>query len=247
MRTKYISLIACLAFVAAPEIAFPESVYTKYVPSIDQKIILFKRGKKKFQASEGCGPVAAAMVLGYWQTQRGVKNLLAKGYTGKSHPYRAIRKLYKELKTKKAPGKANLASFTLPRSFYKGLKKRVKGKLVKVKRMRNLRKWGKRKAELKKQLKKKNPVILLKWKERKDGCLGKSSKGWNLIKNISYAHYFVAVGFKGKNVAIMPGWADKDKSASSSFSVHKRDSYSHAICTFSELKKANPGLFWLQR
>ena len=113
--------------------------------------------------------------------------------------------------------------------------------------MKKIRSWKKRKAMLKTQLKKGNPIILLKNKENENGCLGTSSKGWNLIKNISNSHYFLAVGFKGGKVAVMPGWSEKPKSSSSSFGVHKNGSSSHDLCTWDELKKANVSLFWIER
>ena len=225
-----------------------KGAYVKFVKPIAQNKIKSPVRKDKKKVYEGCGPVAGAMLLGYWQTERGQKNLLAKGYTGTKHPSKAIRKLYQEMKSKKAPGKKRKMSYTMPDSLFKALKKRAKkGKKIQANRMRKIRKWKKRKAALKAQLKKGNPVILLKNKEHKDGCLGKTSEGKNLFKNLANSHYFVAVGFKGKKVAVMPGWREKDKSTSSGFGVHKQNNRAHDLCTFSELKEANVSLFWIEK
>ena len=225
-----------------------KTYYAKSVKSMDQNLISSPVRKDKKQVYEGCGPVAGAMLLGYWQTEKKSKNLLIKGFNGTKHPTKAIRSLYKEMKSKKAPGKKQKMSYTMPDNLFKALKNRVKKKKnLSADRMRTLKRWSKREAALKQQLKKGNPVILLKNKEHKNGCLGSSSKGWNLIKNISNSHYFLAVGFKGNKVAILPGWSEKDKSKSSSFSVHKAGSNAHAICTFDELKKANVSLFWIEK
>ena len=222
--------------------------YIKHVKPMDQLKIKSPRRKDGMKVYEGCGPISAAMLLGYWQTERGQKKLLSKGFKGKKHPKKAIRKLYKEMKSKKAPGKKQRMSYTMPDGLFKALKKRAKkGRKIKANRMRKIRKWKKRQATLKKQLRKGNPVILLKNKEHKDGCLGESSKGRNLVKNLSNAHYFVAVGYQGNKVAIMPGWKEKDKSTSKGFKVHKRGNRAHGICTFGELKKANVSLFWIEK
>ena len=225
-----------------------KTYYNQSVKSMDQELIASPVRKDKKKVYEGCGPVAGAMLLGYWQTQKNKKNLLISGYDGKKHPSKAIRKLYKEMKSKKAPGKKQQMSYTMPDSLYRALKKRAESKKgIKANRMRKVKRWTKREAALKTQLRRGHPVILLKNKEHKDGCLGSSSKGWNLFKNLANSHYFLAVGYKGNKVAIMPGWSEKDISRSSSFSVHKKDSASHGLCTFDELKKANVSLFWIEK
>ena len=135
----------------------------------------------------------------------------------------------------------------MPDSLFRALKKRVKNvKGLDAARKRKTSRWSARQKALKAQLKKGNPVILLKNREHEDGCLGKSSKGFNLKKNLYKSRYFLAVGYKGNEVAIMPGRSEKRKSASSGFGVHKKDSESHDLCTFDELKKANVALFWLE-
>jgi hypothetical protein len=222
----------------------------KGVASFGQKGISKKVHKtKKAKVSEGCGPIAAAMVLGYWQTERGQKDLLKKGFNGTGHPTKAIEKLYTMLKTKSAPGKENTAAFTLPDDFYNGLKKFVAGRKLEVKRMRHINSFKKKSAELKKQLRAGNPVMILKTKEHKDGCIGEESKGWDIVKNISYSHYFVAVGYKGNKIAVMPGWSGSDKANSNTWGAYSKTTNVNArrTCTFDELQKDGISLFWIQK
>ena len=246
---KYLILILTLSSWSVSTNAFAKNTYySQFVKSINQELISSPVRKDKKKVYEGCGPVAGAMLLGYWQTERGVSRLLSTNFDGSKHPSQAIRALYKEMKSKKAPGKKQKMSYTLPDALFKALKKRAKSKRgIKADRMRKSRRWAKRKEALKSQLKRGNPVILLKNKEHENGCLGSSSKGWNLFKNLANSHYFLAVGLKNGKVAIMPGWSEKDKSKSSSFDVHKQDSRSHSLCTFDELKKAKVSLFWIEK
>ena len=218
------------------------------VTSFEQNAISKRVHKKNKTVYEGCGPIAAAMVLGYWQTQRGQKDLLAKGFAGTGHPKKAIERLYKTLKTKSAPGKKNVAAYTLPGQFHSGLKRLLAGRKLEAKRMRHIHPFKKKAAELKKQLRAGNPVIILKSKEHKNGCIGSESKGWNLIKNISNSHYFVVVGYRGNKVAVMPGWSDSDKSGSMAWSDYAktRNKNARRTCTFDELKKDGISLFWIQ-
>lgn len=241
-------LIIAVSIGSVSTVVAKKTYYNQSVKSMDQNLIASPVRKDKKKVYEGCGPIAGAMLLGYWQTEKNKKGLLTKNYDGTKHPSKAIRSLYKEMKSKKAPGKKQKMSYTMPNSLFKALKNRAKNKKgIKADRMKKIRRWSKRKEALKGQLKKGNPVILLKNKEHKDGCLGSSSKGWNFIKNLSNSHYFLAVGFKGNKVAIMPGWSEKDHSVSSGFTVHKNGSHSHALCTFDELKKANVSLFWIEK
>ena len=242
------TLISVLSLGLGSSAFAKKTHYNPSVKSMDQNLIASPVRKDKKKVYEGCGPIAGAMLLGYWQTEKNKKGLLTPGYDGTTHPSKAIRALYKEMKSKKAPGKKQKMSYTMPDNLFSALKKRVKSrKGIKADRMRKTRRWSKRKETLKDQLRRGYPVILLKNKEHKDGCLGSSSKGWNLIKNLSNSHYFLAVGYKGKKVAIMPGWSEKGHARSSSFDVHKKDSPSHGICTFEELKKANVSLFWIEK
>jgi hypothetical protein len=226
-----------------------KSTLIKGVTSFTQNEISSSVHGKKKAVLEGCGPIAAAMVLGYYQSERGFTNLLQRGFKGSGHPTKAIEKIYKKLKTKSAPGKKNKAAFTTPKSFHAGMKALTAGHKLEAKRMRNITSWKKRKQEIKAQLAKGNPVILLKWKEHEKGCIGSDSKGWNIVKNISYAHYYVAVGYMGDTVAVMPGWRDSSKSGSDSWKAYSQSKNKSArrTCTFAEIKKDNPGLFWYQK
>ncbi len=244
---KILSLVISMTLIASSA-AYAKPHYAASVKSMKQDIVPSPKRKDKKLVHEGCGPIAVAMLLGYWQTERGKKKLLAKGFNGTKHPTNAIAKLYLELKSKKVPGKKKTMSYTMPNALFKGLKARGKTAGLKADRVKRLARWSKKKDALKEQLRKKNPVILLKNKEHKSGCLGEESAGRNLLKNLDNAHYFLAVGYEGNKVAIMPGFSEKDKSKSTDFSVHEksRNKNSHAICTFEELKTAQVSLFWLE-
>ena len=240
-------LLSCLLTFTFASTSLAKTHYAKSVKSMTQDIIPSPVRKDEKKVFEGSGPIAGAMLLGYWQTERGKKNLLERGFDGTKHPSKAIVKLYKEMKSKKSPVKKVFMSLTMPDNLFRALKKRVKNvKGLDAARKRKTSRWSAREKALKAQLRKGNPVILLKNREHKDGCLGRWSKGLDPIKNIVSSRYFLAVGYKGNEVAIIPGRSEKPKSASSGFGVHKKDSASHDLCTFDELKKANVSLFWLE-
>ena len=195
--------------------AMAETYYTPQVTSLLQSKITSPIPGNDKEVYEGCGPISAAMLLGYWQTEKGKTNLLDKDFFGRSHPKKAVRKLYRRLNTKKAPGANNLASFTRAKDYYDGLENWVKGSGLKVERVRRINTWTAKKAALKSQLKQGHPVVLLKWREHKDGCLGQGTLGYNIYKNLENSHYFLAVGYRGNKVAVMPGFRFAPKQSSS--------------------------------
>ena len=230
-----------------------ETYYVPHVTSLLQSKITSPIPGNNTEVYEGCGPISAAMLLGFWQTEKGKTNLLDKDFFGRSHPKKAVRKLYRRLNTMKGPGTNNLASFTRAKDFYDGLEDWVKGSGLKVERVRRVKTWAAKEAALKTQLKKGHPVVLLKWKEHKDGCLGEGTRGYNIYKNLKYSHYFLAVGYRGNKVAVMPGFRFDAKQSSSGFGVHLPRNQNkpeladaHAICTFDEIRKISPTLFWLE-
>ena len=244
-------VVGVLVLLAGPVAA--ETYYNSQMMSMEQKEIMSPLPGNNKRVLEGCGPISAAMLLGYWQTEKGKANLLANGFNGHSHPDKAIRKLYRKLKTKKAPGANNLQSYTLAKNYYKGLQDWVKGRGLEVKRVRRVNTWAAKKSALKSQLQQGHPVVLLKWKEHKDGCLGEGTRGFNLYKNIEQSHYFVAVGYRNNKVAIMPGGFEVGKTLASDFSVHlarnqteEWEPFAFTTCTFDEIKKTSPTLFWLE-
>ena len=249
-RMRSICIFIASLFVLTTVAEAKKRYLNKGVTSFTQYPMSKKiHGKNKPEVLEGCGPIAAAMVLGYWQTQRGQSNLLSRTFNGTAHPTRAIQRLYQTLKTKSAPGKNNRAAFTLPDDFYNGLKKWVAGRKLEVKRMRHINPFNKKADELKKQIRAGNPVMILKSKEHKDGCIGEESKGWNIYKNISDSHYFVVVGYQGNKVAVMPGWAESPKSDSMNWNAYAKtaDVDARRLCTFDQLKKDGISLFWIQK
>ena len=254
MASLFRKTVLILAFLGFHGPAAAETVYNSQMMSLQQHQISSPLQGNNDQVLEGCGPISAAMLLGYWQTERGKTGLLANDFTGRFHPQKAIRKLYRKLKTKKAPGAQNLQSYTLAKNYYNGLQDWVVGHGLNVQRMRRIKTWAAKKSTLKTQLAAGNPVVLLKWKERADGCLGEGSKGFNLYKNIANSHYYVAVGYHNDKVAVMPGWYHQERQNASGIRVHfsknqthnKNLKWAYTICTFDEIKKNSPTLFWLE-
>jgi hypothetical protein len=243
-------ILFIFTLTALTSVAEAKKTYlVKGVASIGQTHINKKIQKKNKEVLEGCGPVAAAMVLGYWQTERGEKSLLTKSYTGEKHPTRSIEILYETLKTKSVPGKNNDAAFTFPGDFYRGLRERAAGHKLEVKRMLHVNGFDKKEKEIKKQLRAGNPVVILKFREHKDGCIGEGNRGYNIYKNVENSHYYVIVGYKGNKFAVMPGFSDSPKSESQSWSDYANTTKSNArrICTSQQLKRDGISLFWIER
>jgi len=61
--------------------------------------------------------------------------------------------------------------------------------------------------------------------------------------------YYVAVGYMGDTVAVMPDWRDNSKSGSDSWKAYSqlKDKNARRTCTFAEIKKDNFALFWYQK
>lgn len=248
---------AILLLTAVPAMA--GSAYVKYVMPLSQQVIknpYKKSGKKK--RLEGCGPIAAASLLGYWKTQKGYSAIMdgRDAFDGTARPARTIARFYEESKTKKAPAKSQgiNMSYTMPGSLKKALGKwcdRANGKRTKgqprlgVERMQMIRAWKKRHGQIRKQLGRGRPVLLL-LKNIPASLSSKNNKsfGW---------HYVVAVGHDDakEKYYVLSGWAEKDKSTSTGPSLHKKISaegsdFAHVAISYKELKKAKPGLIWIE-
>ncbi len=233
------------------------SSYIPFVKSIEQRVIDDPRGGsvKRF---EGCGPIAAAMLLSYWQGQKDFEIMSEDSFDGSVHPDKTIKEFYKASWTQKAPAKAKAPdkkrynqSFTLPNFMVKGLKSFVEKsnqkdsrKLV-VKRLKAKTGSSKKISHLKKLLEKDIPVISLI--HNIPACLNSKdnkSGGW---------HYVVLVGMneKKKTVDLLSGWKELDANTSTGPEVHQRRNHpdsdkGHVRCSISELVKANPAFYWIE-
>ena len=105
--------------------------YVKNVMALEQRILTNPHPSGDGKRFEGCGPIAAASILGYFQTEKGYKTMQSgDNFTGFSHPSKTIKKFYKEAPSRKAPakgtyepdGKRYNQSYTLPDKMVKGLK-----------------------------------------------------------------------------------------------------------------------------
>tara|TARA_Y100001970_G_scaffold278852_1_gene385149 strand:- start:361 stop:1164 length:804 start_codon:yes stop_codon:yes gene_type:complete len=244
--------------------------YVKNVMALEQRILTNPHPSGDGKRFEGCGPIAAASILGYFQTEKGYKTMQSgDDFTGFSHPSKTIKKFYKEAPSRKAPakgtyepdGKRYNQSYTLPDKMVKGLKhfvnkankKRGRKAKLRVERAKAapFKTWEKRVKTLESQLKKNRPVIMLI--HNIPGCLtAEDSKtgGW---------HYVVAVGHNRINnnlkstqnkLYILSGWHEFDKNQTYGPAAHIRGSAgsngAHIECNYQEIKKTNPALFWVQ-
>jgi len=236
------------------------SSYVRFVKPMEQKVITNPHPNGNGKRFEGCGPVAAAMTMGYWETERNYSIMHSQDdFDGTDHPYKTIRRFYKESGTRKAPAKSTAddgkkynQSYTMPDKLVKGLKTSVdrannkRGRLAKLvvnrAKAAPFRTWDYRLSKLKTQLKKKNPVIVLL--HNIPGCLtGKDSKsgGW---------HYVVFNGYNDstKKFYVLSGWDELTNSATYSSLAHVTNGTSTLVeCSFKEIKKTNPALFWIEK
>jgi len=223
-----------------------KSAFIKYVKPIDQR-----RVHPNNKVLEGCGPIAAAMIMGYWQTEMGYKIMNPLDhFNGSKHPKYTILEFRRKSDTHAWLNSAAAATRKL--KMVNALQYFVKkanlnsGKKTKLKVdiMWSIRRWDLKKTKLKKELREGSPVILLLKKE--PPCLtGK----WVNANKFTADHYVVAVGFNDakKEYYIMPGWEEKVKSTSNGPNAHKRLDRAHTKCTYKEIANSDPSLIWIKR
>ena len=223
------------------------SAYIKNVKPIDQ---LYLAPKNKVM--EGCGPVAAAMVMGYWQTEHGYKIMNSEDrFNGRNHPTKTIQDFRRKSDTKAWGNQPQSATRKMKmldalQSYVKSVNQRTPSTKPKLKAdmMWSIRRWSERRSRLKKELKEGSPVILLL--KKTPPCL----KGkWVNSTKVVADHYIVAVGFNDakKEYYVMPGWEEKSKLTSYGPQVHKRENSAHCKCSYKEIANSDPSLIWIKR
>ncbi|MDN5202370.1 C39 family peptidase [Fulvivirgaceae bacterium BMA10] len=227
-------------------VASGSKAYIKYVKPIDQIKV-----PPKNKVLEGCGPVAAAMVMGYWQTEQGYKIMnTADRYNGNQHPTQTILDFRKKSDTRAWGNQSQSATRKMKmvdalQSFVGTANSRTYGRpKLKVDILWSIRRWDERKSRLKKELREGSPVILLL--KKTPPCL--TGKWVNSTKVVA-DHYIVAVGFDDakKEYYVMPGWSEKKKSTSTGPNVHKKEDPAHCKCSYKEIANADPSLIWIKR
>ena len=224
-----------------------KKAYVKNVKPIDQEAV-----PPKNKVWEGCGPVAAAMLMGYWQTEKGYRIMHpADRYTGKRHPTNTILDFRKKSDTKAWGNQSESATRKMKmldalQSYVKDANKRthISKPRLKADMMWSIRRWDERKSRLKKELREGSPVILLL--KKTPPCL----KGkWVNSTKVVADHYIVAVGFDDtkKEYYVLPGWEEKEKSTSSGPAVHEYKNKAHCKCSYSEIAQSDPSLIWIKR
>ncbi|MAU26945.1 MAG: hypothetical protein CMH45_06010 [Muricauda sp.] len=223
-----------------------ERAYIKYVKPIDQEYV-----PPKNKVLEGCGPVAAVMVMGYWQTEHGYKIMNPSDrFNGTAHPTQTILDFRDKADTKAWGDQEQSATRKMKMKdalehFVKEANKSVYNKpKLKVDMMWSIRRWSEKRQRLKKELREGSPVILLV-KEMPPCLKGK----WVDATKVVADHYIVAVGFDDakKEYYVLPGWEEKPKSTSSGPEVHERENRAHCKCSYSEIAKSDPSLIWIKR
>lgn len=223
-----------------------ERAYIKYVKPIDQFNV-----PPKNKVKEGCGPVAAAMIMGYWQTEHGYKIMNpADRFNGTKHPTHTILQFRNKSDTKAWGNQPESATRKVKMKdaleyFVKEANKKVYNKpKLNVDMMWSIRRWDEKKKRLKKELREGSPVILLL--KKTPPCL----KGkWVNTTKVVADHYIVAVGFDDakKEYYVMPGWQEEEKSTSTGPEVHRPKNEAHCKCSYSEIANSDPSLIWIKR
>jgi hypothetical protein len=230
-------------------VAKGDAAYIKGIKSMDQKKVPPKK-----KVYEGCGPVAAAMLMGYWHTEQGYDIMNPKdNFDGTGHPTATILEFRKVADTKAWLDSDQSA--TRKMKMKDGLQYFVKranansnrySPKLKVEMLWNVRRNSKVFPKMKKELRQGSPVILLL--RKLPPCL----KGkWVNATPIVSDHYIVAAGYDDskKEVYVLPGWKELDASKSTGPSAHKDPDNDEGLCTcsYSEIKGTNPGLLVIKR
>ncbi len=228
------------------ETAAGEKIYIKYVKPIDQRFVAPKN-----KVMEGCGPIAAAMIMGYWQTEHGYNIMNPNDhFDGTEHPTQTILDFRDKADTKAWGDQEQSATRKMKMEdalahFAKKANEATPNKAkLKVDMMWSIRRWDEKKSKLKKELREGSPVILLL--KKMPPCLtGK----WVNATKVFGDHYIVVVGFDDakKTYYVMPGWKEANKSTSYGPEAHAERDLAHCECSYNEIKEADPSLIWIKR
>lgn len=213
--------------------------YIKNVMPIEQKIW------HDNNSYEGCGPIAGAMLLGYYETEKN-QDFIRSHFDGFKRPSEAIKELYEKLGAKKMPlGKIDGVSqvYTTPGALKSGLKNIVDGSQYTVKSVTYHRTADYKFKRIKHALSTGNPVIALVREIPK--CINNKTR-----KKFSW-HYILINGIDTKNnlLYILDGYYGGTKIETNSPSNHyfMSEAPSPIICYISEILTKNTGLFWLEK
>lgn len=228
------------------ETASGKKAYVKNIKPIDQEYV-----RPKNNVLEGCGPVAAAMIMGYWHTEHGY-NIMNRNdfFNGNNHPWETIKEFRDKADTKAWGNQEQSATRKMKMEdgleyFVKKANAQLNGKpKLKVEMMWSIRRWEERRDKIKSELQQKAPLILLL--KKLPPCL----KGkWVNATKVFGDHYIVVNGFddEKKVFYVMPGWNEKNKNTTSGPEVHGKQNTSHCLCSYEEIKESDPSLIWIKR
>lgn len=220
------------------------AAYVPFVKAIDQELIT----DMSPQRWEGCGPVAAASLLGWWHTERGYQVMEpADNFDGTTHPTSTIRRFYSLSDTRKSPGMSDGSnlSYTFKMNMLDGLQHYVRQANaqrgfrpeLKADIMRRVRTDKNKRNAVRRQLLRDNPVIIMLVGQPR-GLTGDSR--WEKGR-----HYVVVTGFNDvrREFYILTGWSELQKSASTGAARHARGGDPFATISYKEFEDANVSVF----
>jgi len=204
---------------------------------------------------EGCGPIAAAMVLTYWHDVKGYDIMNSKDANFRNqHPKHTIAEFYDTAPARQAPVESNgrKLSYTLKMNMKDGLQdfcdnaNRTRGLKPELDAQidRRVRAESYKMTDLKEALLREEPVIIM---------LVGIPPGLNSLKDElawrSGRHYTVAVGFDDtkEEIYLLSGWKEKDIDFSKGPNSHSRKDNCLPIITYKEFDEADPSLLWIRQ
>jgi len=204
---------------------------------------------------EGCGPVAAAMVLSYWQKVKGYRIMNSNDRNYKTHhPTHTIREFYDAAPAAEAPLQSSdrRMSYTLKLSMKNGLQSfcdkanQSRGRLPELDAQidRRVRAESYKMEDLRESLLREEPVIIM---------LVGIPPGLRTVKDdfawASGRHYVVAVGFDDikEEIYVLTGWGEKAIDFAKGPMSHSREDGVLGIISYKEFDKADPSLLWIRQ
>lgn len=194
---------------------------------------------------EGCGPVAGAMLLGYYETEKN-QDFIQSLFDGFKRPSEAIKEIYGKFSSKKMPvAKIDGVSqvYTTPGALKSGLKKIVNGSQYSVKSTTFHRTGDYKLKRIKHALSNGNPVIALIREMPK--CINNKKR-----ERFSW-HYIVINGLdtKKNHIYVLDGYYGGTRNETNSANDHyfMSEAPSPIICYITEIVTKNTGLFWLEK
>jgi uncharacterized protein YvpB len=198
---------------------------------------------------EGCGPVAAAILLSPYQTENGF-DVMEEMFNGYTRPTKTILNLRKTLNTNATPFTGSNGnpkeSYTLPGDFKRGLQKHLKNKDLNfhVKSLNSITRWNRKTDTIKSQIDSGNPLVALI--REIPTCINAKKQpskfSWHYIVINGYdddmEEFYVLDGYYG-------GTREDTARPDQFYNAHHKKT-GPKKCSYTELKSTNMGLYWIE-